>query len=757
LLGDDSQPANDFPADDHGYGYDNIADVLSMSPLLFEKYNRAVERMLDTALDIPVTELQSIQWEAENLEGTAGQASGNMWILWSNGEIPTTFKAIDAGIYVVSALAAGQQFGDELTRMGFRMDSKETVVEVAALQAAPALYQVAFYVEAGEHEIAVSFKNDFGDPGTKDDRNLLVDWIEVEGPYPTATSLQTFEAESLGAGSPDGAGHTVLTTGEAIQVPLTLSVDGTHELSIRLYGIPAGGVMPEMDMQLDGESLASMAVTATSLYPEIASLEQVLTAGMHTLSLHLTNPGTSGEETRSLVVDWVRIFGATDLPEATIPEARARIFLCNPSDQSDDTCITDILKTFARRAWRRPVTDSELTRLEGLFTFAREETDVERGVRTALHAILLSPHFLFRVEIDPQLGAPQPHAITDHELATRLSYALWSSMPDESLDALADTGDLHIPDTLEAQVRRMLLDPKSDALTQNFAGQWLYLRAVEDIIRDSVLFPEFNVEVGEAMRRETELLFESTLRGTDNGLDMLTHPSTQVNPLLAEYYGLEGHSGEGFEALPTEGTHRVGLLSHGSILSVTSNAFGTSPVKRGKWIMSQILCIPPSPPPPDVETTLFNDDEVDMSMRDRLAKHREDPKCAPCHAMMDPIGLGLDNYSPIGKWRTEDDFGFPIDASGTLPDGTDFESPEQLIEIVRNHPATGACFVRQLFTYMLGRGHEVSDMCTLESIAEAWAEKGYVFEELLVLIAQSDPFILRQAPAVPDVSGEEIP
>jgi hypothetical protein len=299
----------------------------------------------------------------------------------------------------------------------------------------------------------------------------------------------------------------------------------------------------------------------------------------------------------------------------------------------------------------------------------------------------------------------------------------------------------------------MLADSKANSIIENFAGQWLQLRKMDDVVRDSVLFPEFDQELSNAMRRETELLFKSYLHGTQNLLDMIVSGVTFVNPRLAEFYGMSGLTGDGFEPVSTTGIHRFGLLSHASILTFTSHTFGTSPVRRGKWVLSQLLCDEPLPPPPEVVTELVVEEGQEMSMRDRLAAHVKDPGCAVCHKTMDPIGLGMDNYSAIGQWRTLDDFGFPVDPAGVLPGELAFAGPEELSKIIRENPDTARCVVHHLFTYMFGRGEILTDYCDLEELTAAWAATGYAFSELFVLLAQSPQFTHR-VPDGTEGSGE---
>jgi len=757
LLSDESKPADDFPADDQGYGYDNIANVLSMSPLLFEKMERAAERMIDDALKVPQAPFSVLQWDAEALTGTVGKATAVGWNLWTNGKLPTTFEATGDGVYVVSVSAYGKQAGPALTKMGLWMDTVEIVVEVAAVQDASATYKAAFDITAGTHEIAASFNNDFYDPGGAGDRNLIVHSLMVEGPYQPGTVLHMVEGEALPIGADTGDGFQKITTGDPANVSLTLKSSGTYTMQVRAYGESQDGSHPLLVGIVDGQPVTTTTEISNDLInPNTFTLEAPLTSGEHTVGFQLTNPAEDGST--AVYVDWFRILGATDLDAESNP-VREALMTCSPDEMDADACTRQILGAFGRRAWRRPLTDNELDRLATLAQQARDLTQsFDEGIRMGMHALLLSPHFLYRVELDPALGTGESRALTDHELATRLSYALWSSMPDDELDTLADAGTLRTLETLDAQVRRMLLDPKAQAITENFAGQWLYLRNMDNIVRDSVLFPEFTDALAQSMRAETEGLFQSFLTTPDaNMLDMVYTDSTRVDAVMADFYGLDGHSGEGAEWLTTTGTHRFGLMSHAAILSLTSHTFGTSPVNRGKWVLGQLLCMEPPPPPAEVITELVIDENQPMSMRDRLALHRADPSCAGCHNLMDPIGLGMDNFDAIGRWRTLDDFGFPVDPAGELVDGTPFSTADELASVIRDHYALPSCMVDQLFTYFLGRGVDTTDQCVLNEITDSWGESGHSLEDLIVRLLTHDVFTLRTPPDEPTTEGEVSP
>ena len=430
------------------------------------------------------------------------------------------------------------------------------------------------------------------------------------------------------------------------------------------------------------------------------------------------------------------------------PALRQRILICEPSPRlSQLECSRKILENFARRAYRRPVTTEEVDRLVRFVRLAQSQGDgFERGIQLAVEAVLVSPHFLFRVELDPYLSRYSPavvHPVTDYELASRLSYFLWSTMPDEELFAKAKDGTLHKPDVLEAQVRRMLQDPKVQTLVENFGDQWLGLRNLKTMSPDPAAFPDFDEPLRSAMLRETELFFGAIVKEDRSILDFLDADFTFVNERLAKHYGIPGVTGEQFRRVTLTDGRRGGVLTQASVLTVTSNPTRTSPVKRGKWILENILNAPPPPPPPNVpelkETKLLSG-----TLRQRMEQHRANPSCASCHARMDPLGFCLENYDAVGAWRSTDG-GFPIDPSGTLPDGRSLRDPADLKAVLKGQAQDfGRCLAEKMLTYALGRGLEPADRCTVDQIVAALAKDQYKFARLVLEIVKSEPFQKRR-------------
>jgi hypothetical protein len=406
-----------------------------------------------------------------------------------------------------------------------------------------------------------------------------------------------------------------------------------------------------------------------------------------------------------------------------------------------------ILERFASRAYRRPVRGEELNRLLRFVEMAEKDHEsFETGIGLAMQAVLVSPHFLFRVEMDRRPNDPAAiHSINDYELASRLSYFLWSSMPDDELFELARNKTLHEPEMLEKQVRRMLKDPRSLALVENFAGQWLQLRNLKEFKPDPDLFPSFDDKLRSAMLKETELFFENIIREDRGILDFIDADYTFVNERLAKHYGLSDVNGEEFRRVSLTSTPRGGILTQAAVLSVTSNPTRTSPVKRGKWILENILGTPPPPPPPGVEE-LKNDKQAVLSgsLRQRMEQHRANPNCATCHQRMDPLGFGFENFDAIGAWRTQEGK-FAIDPAGALPNGQSFAGPTELRAILKTRQeAFARCLAEKMLTYALGRGVERYDRCTLDNIVKSAGKDHYKFSRLVIDIVKSDPFQKRR-------------
>ena len=428
--------------------------------------------------------------------------------------------------------------------------------------------------------------------------------------------------------------------------------------------------------------------------------------------------------------------------------SRERIFLCRPAARAEEeACAEKILASLARRAYRRPIAADDLQPLLALYRQGAQSGGFEAGVRLALQKILVSPEFLFRMEFDPPGAAPgSVHRISDIELASRLSFFLWSSIPDDELLAIAGRGTLSDASVLEGQVRRMLVDPRSQALVKNFSGQWLYLRNIAGIQPDSTSFPNFDENLRQALAQETELLIESTLREDRSVADLLNTDYTFVNQRLAEHYGIKGVYGSEFRRVALDDPKRYGLLGQASVLTVTSYPNRTAPTIRGKWVLEQLLGTPPPPPPPNVPSLKDDASTKKMTMRERMEQHRANPTCAVCHKMMDPIGFSLENFDGLGRWRDSTGIGTgPIDTSGVLPDGTAFDGPAGLRDVlVSKRELFVETFTERLLTYALGRGVEQYDSPVIRKITREAAADNQRWSSIILGIAKSAPFQMRR-------------
>lgn len=428
--------------------------------------------------------------------------------------------------------------------------------------------------------------------------------------------------------------------------------------------------------------------------------------------------------------------------------ARQHVFVCQPASASDEgPCAKKIIQSLARQAFRRPVNDSDVKTLMDLYQVGRSKGDFDSGIRMAVQAILADPEFVFRFERKPSnVAAGKNYKLTDVELASRLSYFIWSSAPDAELLALAEEGKLSQPANLDKQVRRMLGDPRSRSLAENFAGQWLFLRNLKAVQPDNYIFIDFDTNLKDSMLRETELFFDSIVREDRNVIELLNANYTFVNERLAKHYNIPNVKGDRFRRVLLPDPNRWGLLGHGSILTLTSLSNRTSPVQRGKWVMENILGVHAPTPPPNVP--LLKEDQHNeklLSVRQRLESHRENPSCAACHQMMDPIGFSLDNFDAVGAWRVTDN-GFKIDASGKLVDGTAINGPSSLREaLVAQSDTFRGTLAEKLLTYALGRGLDYYDMPVVRSVVREAGRNENRFSAFVAGIVKSSPFQMRRA------------
>jgi hypothetical protein len=624
LLAVDFRPADDFPTDDFGYGFDNIGDVLTLSPTLMEKYMTAARKVAKLAIEGEYAPKLAQRDRHSNASKRQGEFS------WQRG-----FKW-DAD-YVVR-MEAATPFKGELY---FSLDGGPAKkAEVMSDVKASSEYRM--HITHGVHK--------------------MTSWFVVDQEYALAQHEKDQENEA----------KERARKGEPEPLP-----------SIGPYVVPKGNVK------------------------------------------------------------YLEVLGPYKAAPPPTPAGYKRIFICA---QQNDNCVRADLQHLASLAWRRPVSDAEAGKLASYVKMAQNDgASFNQAMEVGVEAVLVSPYFLFRVERDPAGGGD--HRIGDYELASRLSYFLWSTMPDAELFRLAKEARLHDPQVLEQQVARMLKDPKSDALVDNFGGQWLQTRNLDELTPDPDKFPSYNADLRAAMKQETHLFFSYIIHQDRSILEFLTAKYTFVNDILAKLYDIPNVTGPEFRKVDLTGTPRVGVLTQGSVLTVSSYPTRTSPVIRGKWILENILNTPPPPPPANVPSLKESEAGSAMSVRQSLEKHRADPVCAGCHARMDPLGFGLENFDGIGHYRTKDGK-FPIDSSGTLPNGKSFQTAEQLIQILQDDKDTFTrSLTEKMLTFAIGRGLERYDRPVVNAIAHKLADNQYKFSTLVMEIVNSAPFQMRRGEA----------
>ena len=637
-----------LPPDTMSAGFDNIADVQSMSPTLLEGYLRAAARISTLAIGDRTATPSATTYKVPRTQSQMRHVDGAPW--GTRGGIVVTHTFPADGDYtfriMLHGTPTGQLFGSVFSR--------NEQIEISINGERAALLDV-------DYRISETDKNGL---------NLTTPRLHVKAgqQHVSAAFIQKFDGVV-----------------DDLMAPIEYTLSDTE------YGDSVG-----------------------------------LTALPHVRDFSITGPYT--------------VTGVSDT------SSRRKVFVCRPLTAAEEIpCARRIVSQLAGEANRRPAANEEIESLMQFYADARKDKDFEAGIRAALQAVLASPQFLFRLEEMPAgLKPGQTYRITDLDLASRLSYFIWGTVPDAELLKVATTGTLHTPAVLEKQVRRMLADPKGEAMSVRFASQWLRLQDVEKIHPDALLFPSFDNDLARSYKRETELLFDSIVREDRNILDLFTADYTFVNERIAKVYRIPNITGETFQRVTLKDENRRGILGHGSMLMMTSVADRTSPVQRGKWIMETLLGSPPPPPPPNVppleDTKAATQTGKTLSTRERMEEHRKNPACASCHRVIDPLGLALENFDVVGAWRIKDN-GVAVDTAAKLYDGTDLDGPSSLRQALINHSESVIRnFTENLMAYALGRRVEYYDQPTVRAIVKKAAQNGNRFSTFVLGVVNSPAF-----------------
>lgn len=719
LLGLDFDVSELLPADDASYGFDNIAGVLRFSPTLMERYLVAAKKVSRMAVG---TSPPSPNFNVIRLADDLPQNQRFEELPFgTRGGILINYNFPIAGEYAIRARLARQVGASDRNIPNF-YDQQQLEV---SLDGTP--LQV-FTLAASEPQIEESYE--------VIRRRERAARRQQTSATPAQINQTIKEMKSLTAAQPpqpDSINRAILDEDWIVRFQTSA---GPQEIAATFIN-------------------RTPALQETLIEPYLrphpsGGHNWGSRRGVHLQSVEISGPFPVGTNP-----DTVRKLGITGSQIQT--PSREKIFICQPTDSSlEDSCAKSILSNLAQRAYRRPATEADVAGLMSFYQAARVDADFESGIEMAIRRLLVSPEFLFRIELEPENIAPgSNYEVSDLGLASRLSFFLWSSIPDQELLELANSSSLHRPEVLAQQVQRMLADPRSQAIVENFVGQWLYLRNVAAVAPDPYKDPDFDNSLREALRHETELFFESIIRENRSVVELLDANYTFLNERLAKHYDIPFVYGDHFRrvTLPA-GSIRGGLLGQGSVLAVTSHANRTSPVVRGKWILENILGSPPPPPPPDVPD-LEEEEGVSIAktMRERMAMHRANPVCASCHQMMDPLGLALENFDQAGRWRVvEESFDSriasytAIDTVGSLPDGTPFDGPLELRRVLMERSDNFiTAFTEKLLTYALGRGIEHYDMPAIRHIISESASDDYTFTALVLGVVNSIPFQMRRA------------
>ena len=802
LVGVDFRPADEFPVDDSGYGFDNVGDVLSVPPMLAEKYMTAAKAVMDQAIvtDPIVSQVKRVPASLAEIGFNSFGDRGDGWVKLvslEEDDVAVELSVLAPGDYKVRVMAYSTPEGGVAAydpkvatafHLGTEDDFKKAIAPgpmrlsillndafiqdfpVTTDEKNPGVYEARFGVPAGKQRFRASVRRIRGGAnellmkngrlGKEQGGVVFVKYMEIEGPLQCST--RRYPAADLKP-EPDGA----------LGVDIDAPTDGQYFLRGQAYAMQAGDEPARMEFRLDGKPVRTFDVLADGKMqplpnqrvfslallapaPQVYEFPAQLTAGHHHFSARFINPfsdptnANPNLRVRSLTIQNLEVAregGDISTPEMPRPIRDLFDRYYNPADSAADQRVAaqSILSDFGRRAWRRPLAPAELTKVMKLFDLAHDQGDgFNACVKLAMEGLLISPHFLYRGELQAEPdNQTSVHAIDEYALASRLSYFLWSSTPDDELLDLASRGQLR--DHLQSQINRMLTSPKSQALVDNFGGQWLQFRGLETAQPDATIFTSYDAQLRLSMQAETRKFFEYVLREDRSVMDFLDGDYTFVNRRLADLYGIKGVEGDDFQKVSLEGLPRRGVLTQASVLTLTSNPNRTSPVKRGKWVLENILGTPPPPPPPTVPPLEKEGQTNAGTLRHQMEQHRADPACASCHARMDPLGFALENFDGIGAWR-DTDGDSPIEPAGTLMTGESFNNCQEMLAVLAKSRQEDFihCLSEKMLTYALGRGVEVYDHPALDQIVAGVKAGDFKFSSLIEQVVMSPPFQNRR-------------
>ncbi len=756
----DTRPAQNFPPDDTGYGFDNIGDVLSLSPLLMEKYMRAARKIAEDAVWVKAPDRADEERYADEFTISEGKgaAQSGVLTLFSNGDITTKVSPKEDGVYQLSFMLGAKQAGPEKAKYAILVDGTEVQQGEIKDEKSPTdpggnWERIALEVpmKKGGRKVSVRFLNDYSDANASDpqqrDRNLLfhsmqfVEPVRFRTPYQTKFLDWLFDGKRLpapqmlllGTDFADASGATSFYDGMAgmagngtIKRNIDIYEAGDYSIRLSVSANQAGNENAKVTVKVGGEDAGTFEITTKHDKQQWLYFRKALTPGKIPVEISFINdyyekPGVD----RNASVHKVLIEGPYS---KSIPV----------TGKSAPPWIAKI----GQRVMRRPMDQSDLDKLTKLAEMARAEgaSSVET-IAVICEALLCSPKFLFRGGADPT-GAPANGSVLvdEYSLASRLSYFLWSSCPDDELMKLAQEGKLR--ENLPAQVKRMIGDWKAYAMADNFAGQWLRLRDIDLVAPNRRLYPEFQGGISGEMKKESQLYFDHIFRNNLSALEFLDSDYTFLNEKLAKFYDIKDVKGKEFRKVSLAGTPRGGILTHGSILTITSHPNRTSPVNRGKFLLENIIGTPPPPAPQDVPA--FKEDrgaKVTGTLRQRFEAHRANPSCASCHAFLDPMGFAFENFDAIGRFRNKDN-GQPIDATGKLLTGQTFDNAQQLRKLLVDVKKDDfiRCLVENMLIYSLGRGLDYPDKLFVKEITKQAAADGYKFQDIVLAVINSVPF-----------------